>query len=343
MVVVLLVCAGAVAVTGDATAQTTPPETDNSVVRIALGDDGSARWTVQIRTRLDTQERVAQYAAFRQEFERDPGRYLGPFRSRIRGVVAGASNATGREMRATEFEASAGVQEVPRRWGVVTYEFTWTNFARPANGTLVVGDAFEGGFFIAANDTLQIAAPSGYAFQTVAPAPDTREDGVVAWTGREDFADGRPRVVVAPAAGSGDDTPSAGVSAPGPGPAVPLAGVTLALVAVAAVVLYRRRGGGVTAADDSPEPRESEAATADDTADPEPAETAAGAPIKTDEELVLELLRDRGGRVRQAELAAELDWSASKASRVVGRLAEDGAVEKLRIGRENLVALSDEE
>ena len=329
VVALLLVCAG-LAATGDATAQTAPPETDNSVVRIALADDGSARWTVQIRTRLDSRERVDQYAAFRRGFERDPGRYLGPFRSRIRGVVAGASNATGREMRATEFGATVGIQEVPRRWGVVTYEFTWTNFARPANGTLVVGDAFEGGFFIAANDTLQIAAPSGYAFETVAPVPDTREDGVVAWTGREDFADGRPRVVAAP----DGDASTAAVSGRGADPVLPLVGVTLALVAVTAVVLYRRREGGRTA-DDA---REAEP----ETAAAEPAETDAEAPIRTDEERVLELLRDRGGRVRQADLAAELDWSASKTSRVVGRLAEDGAVEKLRIGRENLVALPDE-
>jgi Uncharacterized membrane-associated protein/domain len=63
----------------------------------------------------------------------------------------------------------------------------------------------------------------------------------------------------------------------------------------------------------------------------------------TDEERVRELLELNGGRIRQADIAAEFDWSDSKTSRVVGRMADDGSVEKLQLGRENLVALPDEE
>jgi uncharacterized membrane protein len=46
--------------------------------------------------------------------------------------------------------------------------------------------------------------------------------------------------------------------------------------------------------------------------------------------------------MRQAVIAEEFDWSASKTSRVVGRLSDEGSVEKLQLGRENLVTLPDE-
>ncbi|MFC3958984.1 helix-turn-helix transcriptional regulator [Halovivax cerinus] len=60
-------------------------------------------------------------------------------------------------------------------------------------------------------------------------------------------------------------------------------------------------------------------------------------------ERVLDLLEANGGRIRQAEIAEECDWSASKTSRVVGELVDEGVVEKLQLGRENLVSMPDED
>ncbi len=62
--------------------------------------------------------------------------------------------------------------------------------------------------------------------------------------------------------------------------------------------------------------------------------------VLTNAERVSELLRTHG-RMRQCEIAAELDWSASKTSRTLSRMADDGAVAKLRIGRENVIDLRD--
>ena len=55
------------------------------------------------------------------------------------------------------------------------------------------------------------------------------------------------------------------------------------------------------------------------------------------------LLRDRDGYMKQSEIAETLDWSPSKTSRTVSRLADEDRVEKLRIGRENVVSLPDED
>ena len=63
----------------------------------------------------------------------------------------------------------------------------------------------------------------------------------------------------------------------------------------------------------------------------------------TDAERVREVLEAHDGRMRQAAIADELDWTASKTSRVVSDLVDEGTVEKLKLGRENLIDLVDGE
>lgn len=341
-------------VTADTLAQQTPPETDNTVTRIEVSENGSARWTIQIRTRLDTDEQVDEYTAFQARFRNDTARYLDPFRERMQGVVSNAANATGREMRVTNFTATTHIQEVPRRWGIVTYKFTWTNFAAQTSGTLVVGDVFQGGWFIAANDTLQIKAPTNYEITHVDPEAASRDEGVVTWDGRKDFADKRPHVVFTPSANqeattAGPDTSTQTSSTPEVGTpfgksnlGVVLGIVGFSIVGLLAFTVYRRRDSRgdpdqpVTADAEKNPTTETPAATDHETPSEDSASTTA---VMTDEERVLNLLDVNGGRMRQTAIAEEFDWSASKTSRVVGKLADEGEVEKLQLGRENLVAL----
>lgn len=343
--------------TTDAVAQQSQPELDNTVTRIAVSENGSARWTIQIRTRLDTDQRVDEYAAYQARFRNRTAQYLDPFRTRMQGVVANAENTTGRQMRATNFTASTRIQEVPRRWGVVTYEFTWTNFASQQADGLVVGDIFQGGFFISASDTLQISAPPDYEITRIDPEPDGQEGNMVTWDGREDFADAHPRVVFAPSPGQNDS--SDGSSTPTNSPSttedgsvlgtvgLPASlGVSVAvLLGLVAVVAYWRRSGRTGGATADPtetqeEPSDIPPSTTDHETNPE--DTGSTGAIMTDEERVRTLLEANGGRMRQATIAEEFDWSPSKTSRVVGKMAEDDSVEKLRLGRENLVSLDDE-
>lgn len=59
-------------------------------------------------------------------------------------------------------------------------------------------------------------------------------------------------------------------------------------------------------------------------------------------ESVVTLLRDEEGRLWQGDLVERLDVSASTVSRWLASLEEDGRVERLRIGRENLVMLPEQ-
>lgn len=333
------------AATTNADFQQIQPETDNTVTRIDVSESGDARWTIQIRTRLATDEHVTEYRAFQSRFRNDTGRYLGPFSDRIRGIVADAANATGRKMRATNFTASTRIQEMPRRWGIVTYEFTWRNFAARSDESLVVGDVFQGGFFIAANDTLQIDAPEGYEISGVEPPADDRERQTVSWTGREDFPDRNPMVVFSPVPAGGpttvgpdgrtQSTPASSDGAQSGGLVLGAAIVILAIVGVGAFAVYRHRGAfgsGVDAAAPAGDQPQSAPVT----------ENEAQQPVRTDEERVLDCIAAHGGRVKQAAIAEEFDWSASKTSRVISSMADDGAVEKIQLGRENLVTLPED-
>lgn len=325
------------AITGEASAQQTQPETDNTITRVEVHENGSARWTIQIRTRLDTAERVDDYQAFQSRFEANKSRYLDPFRTRMQRVVANAANATGREMRAVEFTASTSIQEVPRRWGIVIYQFTWTNFAAQPDEALVVGDVFQGGFFLAANDTLVIAAPDGYEINRVEPAPASRDAGVISWVGREDFPDRHPQVAFAPRGGDGAATGSSPAS-PADSPSAPTEGVSLAVLLGAGLllVLLGATAYGISRFRNDRTPTKQPASSEDGQSDVGPVEV-----VMTDEELVRSLLEDHGGRIRQTVIADEFGWSASKTSRVIGRMVDEGTIEKLRVGRENLLELVD--
>ncbi|WP_136600595.1 DUF7343 domain-containing protein [Salinigranum halophilum] len=139
---------------------------------------------------------------------------------------------------------------------------------------------------------------------------------------------------------SPDDSRLVGALSPTPGVAVgALAGVSLALGA-GAVLFYRTRGspwtdssGGRTEQVDVEPGVETDGATEGG--------TGHVARATTDEERVHEVLDEHDGRVRQSVVVSETGWSKSKVSRVLSGMADDGAVQKIPIGRENVVVHPD--
>ncbi|WP_280586327.1 helix-turn-helix domain-containing protein [Halorubrum sp. Boch-26] len=377
---VAVCCVAAVAFAAPVGAQTTgfpqaddQPDPDNTITRIDLAADGSAAWEITLRTRLRNDSDVAEYERFQERFRSNTSRYLDPFADRMTGVVAAANESFDREMRAADFAAETGVQEVPRRWGVVRFRFTWTGFAAVEGDAVVVGDVFDGGFFIGDDDALVIGAPEGYAVDEAAPTPDSTGNGAVEWQGREDFDDGRPSVRAVPAS-AGDGASDGGGDDGGAGDGPPVAALVVALVIAALVVAaYAARGdrialgspgrdddsaGGAAAApsigEAGTEKASPRSAGGDGTAGAASGAGATGADdasegdavdpdLLTDEDRVRRALRERGGRMRQSAVVDALGWSKSKTSRVLSRMTDDGEVEKLRIGRENVIDLVEDD
>ena len=286
-------------------AQVLEQDVDNTVTNVQVTVQGDARWTVRVRTRLDSPAAVAGFEQVAAEIQTGDSQVAAAFERRMRSVVSEASRVTGRDMTAGEFSVDSSIQEVPQRWGVVHYSLTWEGFAVLRGDRIIIGDVFDEGFFIDTQDVLEISGPEGYVVTAVAPTPTTQGESEVMWSGRLDFASNQPRVEFSP-------PPADGGSSPSGTPWMIILTAFLLVGVVAAVMLVRYRRGGEQVQE-----------------------------ARTPEEQVLRLLSEQDGRLRQAEIAEALGWSASKTSRVTSRMARTGSVQKLQIGRENVISLTD--
>ena len=234
---------------------------------------------------------------------------------------------------------------MPRERGFVTYRFRWEGFAPVDDGAISVGDTFEDGLFLEENSLLIIRMPDGYESTAVEPDPDQVASNELRWEGPVQFGDERPSAEFVQSNStddSTDGTDSTDDRSNGSGGALPgsvlfgTVGVAV-LAGVAALYLHRRR--------QEPDPEESPAGRAtDDETGPDTAKTRQEGTdpgevpeLATDEDRVVATLKAEGGRMRQSDLADQLDWSPSKTSRVLSDMADEGEIEKLRIGRENVI------
>lgn len=315
-VLTLLAVAGPATVAGgDAGGSTLPAagtglDADEVVVGIDVQPDGSAVWEVEYRTRLDDEAASAGFEDVRADVESDPLNYTGPFAESMTALADRAADRTGREMEIRNVTVHAERRNLPEEYGILTYRFRWTGFAAVDGDRLRVEETLSD-FFLTEEMTLLISWPEGFELDAAEPAPDEQRARTLVWNGDREFGPSEPRIVLT------GETETEGLFGV---PVAVLAGGGLlgGLVVASVSLLWRRRSGG--------SPEESE---------PEPE-------LLSDEERVLRLLDERGGRVKQQELVSELGWSESKTSDVVSELQETETIEVVRIGRENVVALPGE-
>lgn len=60
------------------------------------------------------------------------------------------------------------------------------------------------------------------------------------------------------------------------------------------------------------------------------------------EAFVVRLLQENGGRLKQQDFCEYTAWSESTTSRLLKELEADGAIDRLRLGRENIIQLDDD-
>lgn len=324
-------------------------EADVFRMEVDLTASGDAEWRVIFRQTLEDETEVQGFEDLRADIEENPETYLDPFESRMSAIVSQASNETGREMELTNLSVETERDQRPQdEIGRVVFSFRWRGFATVENGTLSAGDALSG-LPLDEDEVLQFSWPEGYELDSATPDPDTAEDHRVSWRGPLTFVGEEPRVAVAPAPDSSDDSSDGGtggtddggtgdatdsdgtdggsVADLATGPVV-LGGVLLFLISIVAVTLVRQDGETEKTTDD-----------AETTAEQPTAQTAATADLLSPEERVLKLLRENGGRMKQKEIAEEIGWSSARTSQVVGELREQGRVESFRLGRENVLTL----
>ncbi|WP_058992880.1 hypothetical protein [Haloarcula sp. CBA1127] len=332
------------AATDDVPAQQTTgtpaPVAENTTFALQIQSNGDAKWTITDTYALDEAE---------TEWFRDTGEQFASedteavWLPAFREASDEASAATGREMEITDVNRR---YEVSDRKGQLILEFTWTNFAVVTDENIVVGDAFnstDGTWFgtLTADQRFVISPPPGYGVES---APSAVDDGKLIFEGRRTFEPGYLSVVYTgeqPTTQTPSETPA---SMFGGVDSTWIGGVVLMVLLVGAVGYMFKTGytdalPSVAAGTDDGDDSAGAAAPASDTA----ASDDVDVELLSDEERVERLLEENGGRMKQARIVSETGWSNAKVSQLLSAMDEEGRIDKLRIGRENLISFPDED
>jgi hypothetical protein len=278
---------------------------------ITIREDGSALWNVEYRTPLATDNDLNSFTNYSRDLN---AVYLPELKDLMQRSAAQAAQGTSRPMEVNNFTGNAFVQTSPTgKFGLVTYTFTWTNFARP-DGGLTLGDAFAGGLYLAQDNTLIIRYPAGYTVASAEPAPDQTNDGLV-WYGLRSFGPGQPQVTLTK-------------------PALPLLPLVvvpvIGILIIAAYLVYRRR---------VPIP------DTDETDEPEGPSVIvlSEADMFSLEEKIQKILVANGGEQYQSRIVKDLGLPKSTVSSALNILHKKGIIQKVKKGRENLIRLVKEQ
>lgn len=315
---------------------------------------GSARWTVSIRYNLSSSSDRAAFDSYARDFESGDAD-VGPDVAFFRRLADEASRATGREMSIRNPTRNA---TVANGTGVLNLSFTWTNFVTDTENGFVIEDAVlmpDNRTWLASigpSQRLIIETPPGYQ------VTDTRfglDNGSVIVDGPHTFRD--------PLSVSYQQTSPEDPEPPSTPWALTVGALLVGLGLVAAIVYLRRRdtdgpvergvdaasapdadaSGGENAVSDAGERERQEADTTDAERGDESGADDVDPSLLSDEERVEHLLDQNGGRMKQGRIVQETGWSDAKVSQLLSTMADDGRIEKLRLGRENLISLPDEE
>jgi uncharacterized membrane protein len=339
-VVGMLVLAG---IGGAASAQSAPSTEAETAITVALQSDGDARWQIETQLPLNSTNETRSFRGLGEDYvEGDTA--VGYSIETFRVVSANVSEQTGREMAIANVSRSWDITEgnaTTNGTGTLSVAFTWENFTRVDGDRVVVGDVFqtEPQWFpgLAAGQRLRIQAPRNYYVQSANTGHDNATlqfEGPTTFDGNEFEAEFAP---------SGDG--GGGQFTPTPPLEIPVLGIgaavaTIAIAAIAYRLTRRRERPGEEIPGEAEQPARTDP---DEAGEPDDPFADVDETLLSDEERIERHLEAAGGRMKQAKIVEKTGWSNAKVSQVLSGMADEGRVEKLRIGRENLISLPDEE
>jgi len=320
--------------------------------RITVFENGDARWTVEYRQRITDEAEIEDFRQFAERFNTQETETFTNFQRRSDRLTQDGSEVTDRQMNATNFGRNARYSEISRN-GIIEMSFRWVGFAEQRSNQLIVSDVFDGGFVILADQRLRIERGENLSFDSVSPEPEQVDSTAgsnpgewVEWSGYREFEGGEIDVrfsssdVTATDPNSDSDDDNADDGNTGNDESEMMLPIMLLLLVLlgaggTAVWYTMSRSSG-----ESPAPESTSQADAGVTGADESSETGQ---LLSDEDRVLRLLEENGGRMRQVSIVEETEWSKSKVSMLLSEMEDEGAISKLRVGRENIISLAGEE
>lgn len=275
--------------------------------QISVEKNGSARFVVRDIIPLASTQEVEAFRKVVDNFNESA--YLQDFKIRMSNLISKASVHTGRTMSGDGYSVNIDLVEGLSPYDAITYSFTWKNFANTENGSIVIGDVFEGGLYLFRDDAFFITIPSGYRAETIIPQPDEVSDGTLRWYGPRNFGNGEPTVVLTPVKIQDHGGEQAGKESGSSSSYILPVLLPFIAVGIAVVAFRKLRASGEKSINDRP---------------------------RTDEEIVLDILRERR-EILQSDIVRLTGFSKSKVSNIIALLKKRGVVEKVRMGRENMI------
>ncbi|NUE01706.1 hypothetical protein HUB97_04245 [Halorubraceae archaeon YAN] len=318
-------------------------------ISIQLSADRSASWEVQIQYELESDEEIATFEELAEEFE-SGNPTVGPQVSTFENFAALSASETDRQM---EIESVSRSASLDGSVGTLTLEFVWTEFLSEDGSRLVLDDAFELGEddrwlrTLGDNQELQITAPEGYS---IVRSSVSFEENTVVQEGPHVFDREEHISMTFEQNTIGPANPDGVFGTWG----LLFAGVVVTVAVLVGALLLRNRNTPIPfissdqtqssssrnehGMDSTGTPSETsgEQSTAPPDVEDKPEEDLS---LLSDEERVERLLELNGGRMRQAMIVKETGWSDAKVSQLLSAMESDDQIEKLRLGRENLISL----
>ncbi len=343
-IALLAICLYLTSFSASAMAQTT-----STSIKIQLQTNGDSIWTTEKKIPLETPDDVAGWDATAAN---DTDSYKADFESQMKSYVARISGDAGRPMEVRDVNVTVEKSQPYTTsdngsvtYGVIRYQFTWTNFAMVRGDVIEAGDAFVDGLVLNRDDSVRIILPPNYKILSVSPAYDDLNDKYqpeVIWYGNSVngtdqgmrlFASGEPSITIQQEPGS--------LFSVGWWMLIPVIILSALIGFGAAYLIYRKKESPyvpVTTPEAVIEMPETEVE--------QPArlpQQAGNERYMSDEEKIIKYLEESGGQMFQSDLVKKTDFSKSKLSMVLSELKEKGKIIKIKKGKENLIRLNTDE
>jgi len=285
-------------------------------------EDGEDWYVIEYRTLLDSQSRVDEFNNFKLVVEGN-STHMTEFEANMHSIVSRAGIATSRPMTASDFDVSVSEQDTATgKYGIVRYSFKWTHLAEVSGSSITLGDVFFGGQYISNGDTFIVKVPAGYKVSGATPEPDVQRKDELIWNGPRTFNSGEPNITF------NKETSW-----------LLVAGILVLLLGAGALIFLKKNSARSSNAPGKPhkivevEPEELES--------PEPLQpyVSADSILESDEDMIISMLKESGGAMMQSGIVKNSGFSKSKTSSLLNKMAEDGLIQRVKKGRENLVRL----
>jgi hypothetical protein len=377
---ILLGPVGSIAPLAAAPSQVSSSESGGSgtIIEIQIQQNGDARVSIVTTVPVRGENGTTAYEEAARQFN-ITSIEIEELNESFHRIVQRTSNATNRSMSIEKIDRSTNLSDGVARF-TFSFTWKNFAVVSEDTSLITINDSFNtpSGTWLPSlprNQTLIIRPPPGYRIK----ASPSYQGGVLKRTGPHSFEQGFPNPNITYVRfGSRDqitESPTA-TATPGPGQSGPGTSVSPTVLAVGTAVLivigsigifaFSRRervltnvttdggigadGGektGISVSGSTSDPKTNPQPAIDPETDPDPdtdtetLDNGIDIGLLSDEERVERLLRENNGRMKQASIVVETDWSDAKVSQLLSAMDEAGRIEKLRIGRENLITLSD--